>query len=271
MLFGVALALSLIQAPDVIRVPVRLVAVPTLVFSKDNRLIPGLKKADFRLLDNGVPQTLHLDPDVAPVSFVIAIEADRDLHYIAKVGSTMEALLVGATGRAAVIAYNNDIKLRKPFGSGDMHEAFAGVKRSGSKARMIDAGLRAIDMLKDRPRTAARVLLFVNQSADHGSQRSWADLKVAAGREDVSVYSLNSFEDGSLHSLVAETGGTELHFHSQKELEDAIGMLGVELRSAYLLSFYPSSNDPGLHKISVEVSVPGAKAHARPEYLLSPN
>jgi len=44
----------------------------------------------------------------------------------------------------------------------------------------------------------------------------------------------------SLSPLIAATGGTELHFRNQHELENAIGALGVELRSAYLLSYYPN-------------------------------
>jgi len=282
-----------------------MVAVPTLVFSKENRLIPGLKKADFRVLDNGIPQSIHLDIDVAPVSVVIAIQTNQDVRgvapYIAKVGSVMEAHLVGATGRAAVLAYGSDIKVLKPFGSGDVALAFRSIAAKGaikgSKARMIDAGMQAIGMLKERKRTEARVLLFIGQGMDRGSEAGWAALKEEAERENVSVYALNS--SGSLDAggtagnpdlgwllatlghqdvkadplspLIGETGGTELHFHSQRELEDAIGTLGVELRSAYLLSYYPSSEDPGRHTISVEVSVPGAKTYARPGYILSPN
>jgi hypothetical protein len=71
--------------------------------------------------------------------------------------------------------------------------------------------------------------------------------------------------------LIAATGGSELHFHRQSELEDVIGRLGVELRSAYLLSYYPSSNVPGRHSISVQVSVAGAKTQCRPAYTMSPN
>src|ERR1700730_7214357 len=124
------------QDAAVIRVPVRLVAVPTLVYSRENQLIPGLKKADFRVLDNGVPQKIDLDTDYAPVSVVIAIQTNQDVHgsvpYIAKVGSVMDAHLVGATGRAAVIAYNRDIKVLKPFGSGDVGLAFRSIAAKGS-------------------------------------------------------------------------------------------------------------------------------------------
>jgi len=294
-------AVLIAQEIPVIRVPVRMVAVPTLVFSKENRLIPGLKRADFRVLDNGIPQTVSLDADVAPVSVVIAIQANQDVRpsvsYIAKVGSLMEAHLVGATGRASVIAYNGDIKVLKPFGSGDMRAAFRSVSARGSKTRMIDAGMRAIEMLKERPRTAARVLLYIGQVTDRGSAATWAALREEAERENVAIYALNSaggadtgastgnFDLGWLLStlghqdartdplspLIAETGGTELHFRGQSELENAIGTMGVELRSAYQLSYYPSSEAPGLHKISVEVSVQGAKTYARPGYMLSPN
>lgn len=265
------------QDTPVIRVPVRLVAVPTLVYSKDNRLIPGLKKGDFRVLDNGVAQKVDLDTDDAPVSVVIAIQTNRDVHetapFIARVGSVMDALLVGETGRAAVMGYGGDIKVLKPFGSGDVRWAFRAVSARGAGARTIDAGMEAIAMLKDRPLTQARVLLFIGQAMDRGSEASWAALEQEADRENVSIYGLIS-SDGKadpLLPLIEATGGTELHFHRQHELEDAIARLGVELRSAYLLSYYPSVADAGRHTISVEVSVPGAKAHARPGYLLSPN
>jgi VWFA-related protein len=298
-------AVLIAQEAPVIRVPVRMVAVPTLVFSKENRLIPGLKKTDFQVLDNGIPQSIHLDIDYAPVSVVVAIQTNQDVRasvpFIAKVGSVMEAHLVGATGRAAVLAYGGDIKLLKPFGSGDVGLAFRTIAAKGgakgSKMRMIDAGMQAVALLKERKRTEARVLLFIGQGLDRGSEAGWAAFKEEAERENVSVYALNSsgsadaggfpenldlgwlmstlgHQDAKadpLSPLIAETGGTELHFHGQKELEDAIGTMGVELRSAYLLSYYPSSEDPGHHTISVQVSVPGAKTYARPGYVLGPN
>ena len=285
------------DAAAVIRVPVRMVAVPTLVFSKEKPLDSRLEKlADFRVLDNGVPQTIHMDTDYTPVSVVIAIQTNQEgrglVPYIAKVGSVMEAHLVGATGRAAVIAYNRDFRVLKPFGSGDVGLAFRTLAAKGTGSKMFDAGMRASELLKDRKRSEARVLLFIGPVMDRGSVATWAQLQQEAERENVAIYALNSAggSEGQgtqdlawlmstlghqnadpLSPLVVATGGTELHFHGQRELEDAIGTLGVELRSAYLLSYYPSSDDPGRHKISVEVSVPGAKTYARPGYFLSPN
>ena len=69
--------------------------------------------------------------------------------------------------------------------------------------------------------------------------------------------------------LTAATGGAQLHFRKQSELESAIAMIGMELRGAYLLSYSPDSGEIGYHAIRVTVEVSGAKTYARPGYWLS--
>jgi hypothetical protein len=71
--------------------------------------------------------------------------------------------------------------------------------------------------------------------------------------------------------LTAATGGTQLHFRQQRQLEDGIAAIGVELRSLYLLSYYPASSEAGYHTVKVEVNVPGARVYARPGYWRSTN
>ncbi|MDR3699856.1 MAG: VWA domain-containing protein [Candidatus Sulfopaludibacter sp.] len=68
--------------------------------------------------------------------------------------------------------------------------------------------------------------------------------------------------------LTHATGGTLLHFRTQRALEDAVGIVGTELRSVYTLSFPPDSTQPGYHNLKVEVNVPGAVPYARPGYRL---
>ena len=52
-------------------------------------------------------------------------------------------------------------------------------------------------------------------------------------------------------------------------IADAIAAIGVQLRSAYLLSYYPNSPEVGYHTVKIEVDVPGAKVYSRPGYWLS--
>src|SRR5262245_10240976 len=78
------------QTPT-IRVPARLVSVPTLVLASGNRTVPNLQPADFRLFDNNQPREFHLDITESPVSVVIAVQANptvRDyLPFIARIGN----------------------------------------------------------------------------------------------------------------------------------------------------------------------------------------
>src|SRR5918912_1002129 len=110
------------QTP-VIRVPVRLVTAPTLVFTGDDRLVFGLEERHFQVFDNGRPEKAAVDTDSAPVSIALAIQANQDvrayLRFISKVGSAVDALLVGATGESAIVTYNGDVKVLKPFDGRD--------------------------------------------------------------------------------------------------------------------------------------------------------
>jgi hypothetical protein len=52
-------------------------------------------------------------------------------------------------------------------------------------------------------------------------------------------------------------------------LEDAIADIGIQMRTSYLLSYYPNSMELGYHTVKVEVDIPGAKVYSRPGYWLS--
>jgi VWFA-related protein len=298
-------------------VPVRVVTVPTLVLSRDDRVLNGLQTSDFRILDNGRRQTVTLDTTSTPFSLVLAIQTNRDvrnyLSFISKTGAMVDDMLVGESGEAAVITYAGEVDLIKDFAEGDCRTAFKKISPWGERSRAIDAGLRAVAELARRPATRSRVLLFVGQGLDRGSTFSFDYLRKKAEQANITVFALTlpvsgktlvrdsfrlhkitgaprggfklglDFNYGRVLSalktrassavgidpfsrLTAATGGTEIHFGEQRELEDALTAIGFELRSLYALSYHPGSAEPGYHAIKVEVRVQGAKAFSRPGY-----
>ncbi|MEI9974113.1 MAG: VWA domain-containing protein [Ignavibacteriota bacterium] len=177
-----------------IRTSVRLVTVPTLVFSKEGRLVPGLEAGDFRLLDNGYPQQLTLDTLSAPVSVSIAVQANREvreyLSFIVKAGAVIESLLLGESGEAAIITYGDEVAVVKPFGTGDVQSTFRKIPASARDAHMLDAGWRGLMLLRERPVARARFLIFIGQPMDSGSAIRLASLKEAADRDNVTVFAI---------------------------------------------------------------------------------
>lgn len=70
--------------------------------------------------------------------------------------------------------------------------------------------------------------------------------------------------------LTKFTGGREYSFITQADLERAIGDIGRELRSQYLLSYNPNNKvEGGFHKIVVDVARPGLRVRTRPGYWMA--
>ena len=209
-LFCLAIRAFYAQTPEAattIRVPVRLIVAPALVFSKQGSLIPNLQLRDFRMYDNNRLQRAQLDTPDAPVSVVFAIQTNQDvrayLPFISPAGASMEALLVGMTGRASVLAYDDRVSVLKTFERGDLRTILRGIQANGREARAIDAGRKAVDLLKLEPKDRARVLLFIGQAQDTGSESSLAALREEAENENVTVFALTLPEFG--RAFVSDT------------------------------------------------------------------
>jgi hypothetical protein len=72
--------------------------------------------------------------------------------------------------------------------------------------------------------------------------------------------------DDPFSLLTIATGGLQIHFRKQNQLENAIIAMGDALRSRYLLSYTPDLGNIGYHQIAVQVDVP-ATVYARPGWM----
>jgi len=197
------LALFAQSTMPTIRTSVRLVTAPTLVFSKEGRLIPGLEASNFRLFDNGRPQKVALDTAAIPVSVAIALQANQDvreyLPFIAKAGTVIESLLLGESGEAAVITYRDEAEVVKPFetsDTSDVQSILRKVSAHGRDAHMLDAGRRGLELLRQRSAGRARFLIFIGQPMDCGSETTLPSLQEAADRDNVTVFAITLPEFG---------------------------------------------------------------------------
>jgi VWFA-related protein len=79
------------------------------------------------------------------------------------------------------------------------------------------------------------------------------------------------FVDNPVEVFTKWTGGRERSFLSQHDLEDAIGDIGRELHSQYLISYTPNNKDEGgFHDIVVTVpGRPDVKIRTRPGYWIA--
>src|SRR5207245_4030583 len=93
------------------------------------------------------------------------------------------------------------------------------------------AGLRAIALLKERPAARARILLFIGQPMDSGSESTLAPLKERAEKENVSIHALTLPEFGKAFvsdtfSLQGVSRGERGGFRAVVDLGALIAVLG---------------------------------------------
>lgn len=74
-----------------------------------------------------------------------------------------------------------------------------------------------------------------------------------------------------LQALAESTGGKQLAPLTEGGLEQAVGKIGEDLRSHYLISYRPNNlAEGGFHRIRVEVNLGGVNVRTRPGYWLGP-
>jgi len=190
-----ALLMQALPQP-VIRVQAPLVILPTSVLTKDGRALAGLERDDFRVYDNGRIQTARLDVEFHPLSVVIAVETSlavrEHLPHIRRVASALETWLIGQGGEAAVVAFNDEIRVSQPFTSENepLDKALQGLAPSSAKSRTIDAVLRSIELLRTCPPNRRRILLLIAQAGDAGSSATLREALAETERNDVRVFAL---------------------------------------------------------------------------------
>ncbi|MDZ4797590.1 MAG: VWA domain-containing protein [Bryobacteraceae bacterium] len=182
----------------IVRTQTTNVLAPTTVVDRDGTYVQGLKSTDFRLYDNDKLQDIKVDETFAPISLVVAVQADYKvdsvLPRIRKLGSMLTSLVAGESGEIAVIGFDHNIKdLTNGFTTdGDkVNEAINKLRAGSMNSALTDAVVTATRMLRNRPRDRRKVLLLIAESVDKGSTMKTRDAVTSLEMANVIVYSLN--------------------------------------------------------------------------------
>lgn len=266
-------------APYSMRVTVPLVTLDVSVLTENRYFVPELKKENFHILEDGVPQTVaSFSERHGAITAVLLVELTADL-------SQWQRNAVRASYRftktlknedwAALILFDKHLHIAQDFtqDKSAVQEVLSKVDLPLShEINLFDALIETLDRLQQVEGRKYIVLMASGQ--DTFSKAVLDDvLKRLEMTKDTVIYSiatghgLNHLQaDNQMGAFARMTGGRVFFPFSEEEYGDAFRDIGQTIRNHYVLS-YRSTNkaqDGNWHAIKVTVvnpaeSVPGSK------------
>lgn len=276
-------------APDKtssIKVDVRLVNVFVTVTDQHGAPVAGLKKQDFTLLEDGKPQTIAVfdKESILPLSIVLAIDTSlstrKDISLELNSARRFAHTILRPVDGLSLYEFSEVVNEIVPF-TADLKTIDRGIEhpRLGAATALYDAiylSSRALDKRQGR-----KVLVVITDGGDTVSQADYKEAVRAAQEAEAIVYSIIDVpveasagrDTGGEHALIQiseDTGGKYYYATSIADLEDAFRKISDELRTQYLLAYYPSQrySDSDFRRIQVKVDAgnSGYTAHNRAGY-----
>lgn len=244
--------------------------------------------------------------DTAPISLVVAVEQGGasvlEFGKLAKLGPLLDLFLADQHSQAALVGFDSKPHLIRDYthSEQDLNNDLQKLEPGDGGAAILDTVSYAVDLLESQPKEYRRVLLLISERRDHGSKHAKpAQLIQKIGRSDVLVLSVSfspsgaellhdvqdSGEDRTLNMVSAlvmaiqafkknvakevaqMSGGEYTTFTGDKRFEQRVMDAARHVRNRYLITFSPSTPDPGLHTIRVRTTQDyGARIVARANY-----
>jgi VWFA-related protein len=191
------------QAPENIKVRTLLVNTPVTVTNPQGQLVNTLEKSDFHVTDNGAPQTItHFILGGDPISLAVVVETSEHisalLPQIRKTGILLSQMVMGPTGEAAVIGYDDDVKVLQNFSNNTdaLEKTMSELKEGYNGAKLFDAMSKAVELLSSRPEVSANdlgkrhVMLVIGEAHDKGSEDKLGEVLRRAQLANITIYTV---------------------------------------------------------------------------------
>ncbi len=186
------------QAPgQAIRVRVAVVNAPVIVTDAKGQLISDLQQNDFRVFDNGVKQEIEsFDRGGDPLSAVLVFETSTRitplLPAVQKSAIVFTQTVIGPSGEAAILGYNNRVDQLLPFTTDHdkIEKTIGNLQATTSGTRLYAAMSTAVGLLRDRPASRRRVMIVVGEARDAGSEDRLGEILREAQLSNIVTYAV---------------------------------------------------------------------------------
>lgn len=273
------------KPPEVtISVESNLVVLDVLVTDEDGNILSGLKKGNFRVLDNGIPQIITVfGPTEDPITIVMLMEYSglAYSHFAYKAADWGSVFLnyLDSKDWVALITYDMKPMVQVDFtrNKAEIRDALSRLSFPGFReANVFDALFETLEKLEHVK--GKKSILLITTGVDTFSHTSLDETLKGLKKSDVTVfcvgvaegeYMMAEMQSGrsalgylqsknQLQAFANVTGGSYWFPRFEGEIAGIFKSIASFLRSEYILGFSPSSaaRDGKYHKLKVEIVAP---------------
>jgi Ca-activated chloride channel family protein len=280
-LFLLALAAFLstaLSAQEVmLRVDVKLVNIFVNVTDQNGAIVGGLTRDDFALAEDGRPQQIAVfeRQSELPLNLTLAIDTSgsvqKDMAEEENAARRFAQALLRSQDQMSLMQFATYVRELTPFTNKvNQIDRGLGQLRGDWATAMYDAIYQASQRLGGKQ--GRKVLVLVSDGDDTASSATYAEAVEQALRNEVMIYSIidvpieaSAGRDlGGEHALItlAEQTGGKSFYVRDGGLDKAFARVSDDLRTQYLLGYYPHNQVKGSSFHRVQVTIPRAAADA---------
>ena len=271
-----------------IKVDVPLVSVDVLVTTKDGQFIPNLKKENFKVYEDGSPQTItNFNQSAAPITAVLLVEyASTNYNYMYEAlnASYNFAATLKPEDWIAVVSYDMRPQILTDF-TQDKRAVMGALNQlripGFSERNLFDALYDTIDRIETID--GRKYIILVSTGRDTFSKLNLDQiLKKLKNTQNVTIYAISIGRalreylearrggggglittdwlqaDNQMNTFAHMTGGRAYFPRFDGELPEIFKDIGTDIRNQYTLAYHPTNSklDGSYRKLKVELTAP---------------
>jgi Ca-activated chloride channel family protein len=250
----------------------------TAVVSDRGRFVSGLGQSQFRLIEDGVPQTIgHFSSEGSPLEIVVAIDVSESMtQAMPQLKNSVKKFLsaLGPKDQVTLAAFNDNMVTltRRETSVAQRTRAVDRLSAWGGTA-LYDVIIRGVQQLSRQP--GRRVLVVFSDGDDRTSHSTIHAVEQAVRANDATLFMValgRGVKEAQLKSgierLVDLSGGRALFVERSDQLDEPFAEILEELSNQYILG-YESTNlkrNGSWREVKVEVPGTGYSVRARQGY-----
>jgi Ca-activated chloride channel family protein len=256
-----------------LHVDVRLVSVFVNVSDRNGAIVGGLTREDFAVSEDGRLQQIAVfeKQSEMPLNLTLAIDTSgsvrKDLTEEAAAARRFAHAIVRPQDQMSVLQFATEVRALTPF-TNKMSQIDRGLGqlRSDFATALYDAIYQGSERLGAKD--GRKVLVVISDGDDTAKNTTYAQALEEALRNEVMIYSIidvpieaSAGRDlGGEHALItlSEQTGGKYFYVGDGGLDKAFAKVSDDLRTQYLLGYYPRNQEPGRVFHRIEVTVPRA-------------